>query len=71
MKEWLLMLALTNDQGLTQIEIISKHKSLISCKAQQLSYINVKNRIKYYCQEENNKKNNDVSFSYNTNKLTL
>lgn len=67
MKEWLLVLALTNDQGLTQIEIIGKHKSLISCKAQQLSYINVKNRINYYCQQ--NKKNN--SFSYNINKLSL
>ena len=70
MKEWLLMLALTNDQGLTQIEIISKHKSLISCKAQQLSHINVKNRINYYCQE-NKKKNNNITFNYNINKLFL
>lgn len=67
MKEWLLMLALTNDQGLTQVEIIGKHKSLISCKAQQLGYINVKNRIKYYCQE--NKKN--INFSYVINKLFI
>lgn len=69
MKEWLLMLALTNDQGLTQVEIISKHKSLISCKAQQLSYINVKNRINYYCKE--NKKEINNNFSYSINKLSL
>lgn len=67
MKEWLLMLVLINDQGSTQIEIIGKHKSLISCKAQQLSYINVKNRINYYCQE--NKKN--INFNYVINKLSL
>lgn len=50
--KWLLLVLTIDAQGYEEVQKVSEHNTLLSCKATQASYLNIRNKIIYYCSED-------------------
>lgn len=50
--KWLLLVLTIDAQGYEQVQKVSEHDTLLSCKVKQASYLNIRNKIIYYCSED-------------------
>lgn len=50
--KWLLLVLTIDAQGYESLNKVSEHNTLLSCKAKQASYLNIRNKIIYYCSED-------------------